>query len=280
MLSNKITVVFNTRNEEARAEMAIQNFLGIFPMVASDNQSTDSTRNIFAKCGVPVYLYEGPRHESRENFEHMYEIAPTEYLLTVPVGEFYPLPLLKLFAEIAEKNTYDIVLNSRRSITHGVSYYGWWNETSNCMRFFKKTAIDTTKIRIHQGFKPVVPEERILRLGDDPELCVYQLRDYDAVRMLQVVLDYGVQEADNRHTDGKSFSLYETFKRSAIACFLFFWRGGWRRGRLGFRELWCNLLLTSFVYWRGSDLKYSMTRASCSAANQKVRQELMRRFNS
>lgn len=280
MISQKITLILMSKNEENRIDLAIKNYLGLFPMVASDNNSSDSTRDIYAHYGIEVHLHNGPRQESRELVEHFYNITKTPYILIGVAGEFMPLPLLKKFAEIAENDAYDIVMNSRRNITHGVSYYPWWKEVSNTMRFFKKGSLDLDKLRIHQFFKPAVPESRILRMGvKQPEYCIYQFRDYDIQRTMQVNIDYGVTEANQRFLDGTSYSAYEAAKRILIFVFYFVFRGGWLRGRLGLRELWSGIVLVSIIYWRGSDLRYKMTRDDCAKANRTLRQELMRKFN-
>lgn len=279
MLSTKITVILASKNEENRIELAIRNYLGLFPIVASDNYSSDRTQSIYGSYGIRFHLHTGPRQESRELVEHFYSLANTPYILMGFAGEFIPLPLLKKFAEIANSDSYDIVLNSRRNITHGVSYYPWWKEVSNTMRFFKKGSIDLDKLRIHQFFKPVVPESRILRIGvGQPEYCVYQFRDYDAQRTMQVNIDYGITEANQRFLDGTSYSLLDVFKRILISIFYFVFRGGWLRGRLGFRELWSGAVLISIIYWRGSDLRNNMTLQDCAKANRELRQELFKKY--
>lgn len=279
MLSDKITVVLMTKNEESRIDLAISNYIGLFPIVTSDNYSTDKTLDILASFGIKVYLHDGPRQESRELIEHIYEIVNTDYILLGLAGEFIPLRLLKKFADIAETDSYDIVLNTRRNITHGVSYYGWWRENSSTLRFFKRGSLDLDKLRIHQLFKPAVPDGRILRMGTEPDLCIYQFRDYDTVRVMQTMLDYGVKEADQRFIDKSSYSGWELIKRCIIQCLYFITRGGWRRGRLGLRELWSGLVLTSIIYWRGSDLHNRMTGADCAEANRRYRLDLLRKFN-
>ncbi len=279
MLSSRVTVILMSRNEESRIDLAIRNYLGLFPIVASDNHSTDRTRDILNAYGVRVHLHDGPRQESRELVEHFYSIADTPYIIMGLAGEFMPLPLLQKFAEIAETDAYDIVLNTRRNITQGVSYFGWWREVGSTLRFFKRGSLNLDELRIHQLFKPVVPNHRVLRMGVEPELCIYQLREYDTVRTTQVNLDYGVQEADQRFKDGTSYTAWEAVKRIILLHAYFIFRGGWRRGRLGFRELWSGTVLITIIYWRGSDLRHHMTREDCARANRAYRIELLRRFN-
>lgn len=280
MLSKKITVVLMSKNEESRIELAIKNYLGLFNIVASDNNSSDGTNSIYARYGIKVYTHSGLRQESRDLVEHFYSITNTDYILLGLAGEFVPLPLMKKFAEIAESGSHDIVMSSRRNITNGISYYPWWKEVSNTMRFFKKGSLDLDKLRIHQFFKPAVPENRVLRLGvKQPEYCIYQFRDYDAQRTMQVNIDYGVTEADQRFLDGTSYTAYEAVKRVLIYIFYFVFRCGWLRGRLGLRELWSGAVLVSIIYWRGSDLRYEMTREDCANKNRSLREKLMEKFN-
>ena len=269
-----------SKDEENRIELAIKNYHGLFRVVASDNHSSDRTQAIYARYGIPVYLHSGPRQESRALIEHFYDITDTEYILIGLAGEFLPLPLLQKFSEIADAGAYDIVMNSRRNITHGISYYPWWKEVSNTLRFFKRGSLDLDKLRIHQFFKPAVPENRVLRIGVDlPEYCIYQFRDYDAQRTMQVNLNYGITEADQRFVDGTSYSAFEAIKRVLISIYYFISRGGWLRGRLGVRELWSGIVLVSIIYWRGSDLRNEMTLADCARANRTSRQELMKKYN-
>ena len=132
---------------------------------------------------------------------------------------------------------------------------------------------------MHQLFKPVVPDDRILRMGTESELCIYQFRDYDTVRTIQVNLDYGIREADQRFKDGTSYSAWELTKRIGIHCLYFMIRGGWRRGRLGFREFCSGMVLLIIIYWRGSDLRYHMTREDCAKINRKCRLDMLLKFN-
>jgi len=120
MLSTNITVCIFAWNEAPRLRRCIDNFRDRFPMLVIDNASTDRTCEVATEEGVLAVTVKNPGFiETPEVMDVVLAHCNTDYVLIASVSEYIPLNLLRLYADIANRSSYDVVRAYRQSITAG-----------------------------------------------------------------------------------------------------------------------------------------------------------------
>jgi hypothetical protein len=161
----------------------------------------------------------------------------TDYLLIASVSEYIPIFLLAKYAEIANKNSHDVVFAYRKSITAGleIPITGPPSGRHGQLRFFKRGCVSYDNNKVHGIGKPLVNPSRILNLSGDASYSFYQFRDYDCSKTELTMCRYNNILAKQMFDAGISWSLMKALI-SAIKVFLAFYikNGCLRYGLPGF----------------------------------------------
>jgi glycosyltransferase involved in cell wall biosynthesis len=279
MLSTNITVCIFAWNEAPRLRRCIDNFRDHVPMLVIDNESTDQTREVAAEERVPVVTVKNPGFiETPEVMDVVLAHCSTEYVLISSVSEYVPLTLLQLYADTANRGSYDVVRAYRQSITAGQPIAISGRPRSGDpgqIRFFRKGSISYKSNHVHGIGTPTVPDERVLSVVDQQTHHFFQFRDDDCSRTEQVLCRYDDLLARQRHADGSQFSFLLAFWRACLAfshCYFRF--GGFRFGMLGFLHSYYRFHMEFSVWLRLWEWENGLTLPEVKKRNDAVRTSL------
>ena len=285
MLSKNVTVCIFAWNEEKRILRCIENFKDTFEILVVDNYSTDNTVEVAQSAGFRCVRIKNPNFiETPEVMVPVMDACTTEYLLIASISEFLPLPLLQLYARVAETSSHDIVRPYRVSITagaavpiSGVARKGAPGE----LRFFRKGSVDYTGNQVHDRGKIKCAEDKILNVVMDPALHFYQFRDYDCSKTETTHCRYDDLLAKQRFEAGQRFSwplaLYRScrlFLASYLRC------GSYRYGMLGFLHCYYRFQMEFTIWLRLWEWEHGYTRPKVIERNNSVRETLEAEFRA
>lgn len=236
MLSDRITVVIPTKNEQDRLPLALENFAGRLPLLVSDNHSTDGTREIAASAGIPTITLDHPGYyENDQVMPILWSAIATDYLIIAGCAEYFPPALLERLAEIANSGSYDVVYIKRYSVSYGqliplsASPEVWQRGE---LRMYRRGCVDFSDTVIHgSGGRATVAPDRQCTLGQDMATAILQFRDYDSSHNELQNNRYNNLWARQRYARGERFSLVGTGIDCGIAFGACYVRhGAWRHG--------------------------------------------------
>ena len=298
MLSERITVVIPTKNEQGRLPLVIENFADRLPLLVSDNHSTDATLEIAAKAGIPTITLDHPGYyENDQVMPILWSAVQTEYLMIAGCAEYFPPALLERLAEIANSGSHDVVYIKRYSMTYGrlipLSASPEVRQRGE-LRMYRRGAVDFSDTVIHgSGGRATVAPERQCTLGQDMDTSIVQFRDYDSSHNELQNNRYNNLWAQQRFARGERFSIIGMGIDCGIAfgsCYVR--HGAWRhgiggliialqRGIMAF-QVGCRLwemehgLLKSAIVERHVDLRREAFAESSAAAGGMGRLAAMR----
>ena len=239
MLSSNLTVCLFAFNEERRIEQGLSNFEGLARILVVDNCSTDRTAEIASTHGCDVIEVRNPGFiETPEVMDVVQAAVSTPYLLIASCAEVVPAALLRLYADVAQSGSHDVVQALRVSITAGreVPVSAPPRIAAYDTRFFRKGSVDYVGNRVHQVGRVTARQSRVLRVDrHDADRRFYQFRDYDASKTEDALRRYGDVLAVQRHEAGERFGVTRCLFRSVghfLNAYLRF--GCYRFGMLGF----------------------------------------------
>lgn len=279
MLSTNITVCIFAWNEAPRLRRCIENFRDRFPMLVIDNASTDRTCEVAAEEGVPAVTVKNPGFiETPEVMDVVLAHCNTEYVLISSVSEYVPLTLLRLYADTANRRSYDVVRAYRQSITAGQPIAIGGRPHSGDpgqIRFFRKGSISYKSNHVHGIGTPTVPEERVFSVVNQETHHFFQFRDYDCSRTEQVLCRYDDLLARQRYADGARFSFLLAFWRACLAFSNNYFRfGAFRFGMLGFIHSYYRFHMEFSVWLRLWEWQHGLTLPDVKQRNDAVRARL------
>ncbi len=136
-----ISVVINTRNEEANIERAIASVKGFADeVIVVDMESTDKTKAIAKKLGAHVFNHELTNYvEPARNYA--IEKAKGDWILILDADEEIPKQLAAEIKKISESSDTSFARIPRKNIIFGewVKHARWWPDYN--IRFFKKGSV-------------------------------------------------------------------------------------------------------------------------------------------
>jgi len=249
-------------------------------LIVVDNFSNDKTAEIVKELGVELIRYKNPgTTETPECMKFFSSLADTDYILFLSCSEFIPVPLLKLFEEVATEKTYDLVSCVRDSYTCGelIPLFGGRFRLidARAERFVNKKNVDPEKIAIHGQFTRFNKELHVLRLPRDSRYTIIHLRDADAKSLAKKYVDYASVEAQHRAKFGRpitGFRLLLLFLKEVLR-FLHLPISKWNR--IALREIWARMVMHSATYWVGWELRNHRTIEYSHRQNEQLWNKLI-----
>lgn len=162
---NKVSVVFNTLNEEANIAFAIDSIKKFADeIIVVDMESIDDTVSIAKKLGAKVYSHKKTNYvEPARNFA--ISKATGDWILILDADESIDSSLIKELQKIMEENKYDYIRLPRKNMIFGkwMQHSGWWPDYN--IRFFKRgkvtwnEIIHSVPLTVGKGFDLEVKED-------------------------------------------------------------------------------------------------------------------------
>ena len=278
MLSNHITVCIFAYNEESRILRCIRNFQQRLPILVIDNFSTDNTYRVVQDYGFRVVSIRNPGFiETPSVMDEVISCVPTDYLLIVSVSEYVPILLLSKYAEIANKNSHDVVFAYRKSITAGleIPITGPPSGMHRQLRFFKRGSVSYDNNKVHGIGRPLVNPSRILNLSGDASYSFYQFRDYDCSKTELTMCRYNNILARQMFDAGISWSIMKALLSAAKVFLVFYVKNGCLRyGLPGFVQSYYFAHNELTVWLRLWEYQSGYTLPEVIELNNKIRSSL------
>lgn len=284
LLSKNVTVCVFAYNEECRLAQCLENFAGLLEVLVIDNFSTDRTAEIARGSGCRVVSVRNPGFiETAEVIRQVEDAVETDYLIIAFTSDFVPLPLLRKYAEVADRAEFDVVLTYRRPITAGEPMCLAGAPTMpgvGQIRCFRKGCVDYKQNQVHGRGKPQCPPERILSLIRDRSFWFYHIRDYDASGVERVIRGYNDILARQRFDAGTRFGFFRALG-SATKIFVSAYVGGrvFRYGMLGFLHCYYLFHMQMSIWLRIWELGVGLDIEGVRKRNAAVRQKLQIAFD-
>jgi len=285
MWSDNVTVCLMVYNEEKRVEYALRNFHGKFKILVVDDlpASTDKTREICERYGVEYMTVAKRGHlEQPCVMGPVWDRIKTDYMIYAMCAEYLPDELLRLYAQVANDKSYDIVCANRISICAGKHLYVWgrnkmrWIPRIGPGRFSRRGSINYEGNPIHRYGKVTCDKRRILPVSDDPKLMYYQFMDYDAQASEAKCHYYNNTIARHMHEAGERYSfwkmIYKSIREFLIAYIIY---GAWQDGHLGFMHSWYRFLIWMGIYLRMWDIEHNLQQEQIAAIHCGMKNKLL-----
>jgi glycosyltransferase involved in cell wall biosynthesis len=239
-----ISVVVNTRNEEARLPLALRSVRGLADeVVVVDMESEDGTVAIAQRLGARVL-----RHPATGFVEPARAFACAraagDWLLLLDADEVVPPRLARRLREIARGDEADAVQLATINWILGAPllHAGWNPERDRHVRFFRRDAV-TLPAEIHGAIR-ARPGARLLALPALPSLSLVHFAYADSFDFLERLNRYTEIEAAQAAARGEADRPLRVLARAARE---FAVRFVWHRGyRDGWRGLYLSLLMAGY----------------------------------
>ncbi|ABG03537.1 glycosyl transferase, family 2 [Rubrobacter xylanophilus DSM 9941] len=268
-MSQKISVLVNTLNEEANIRNCLECVKWADEIVVVDMYSEDRTLDIAREYTDKVFLHERVDYVEPAR-RYALEQATNEWVLVVDADELVTRELRDRILQIAEEDRYDVVYVPRINYFFGRAMRGtgWAPLQDMHVRFFKKWCVRYSD-EIHSPVG-VDPSARVYELLD--ESCAFVHFNYiDAEHFIDKLNRYTTIEAKNSAAAGRSFSglgvLYAVLKEVG---WRFFLKNGFKDG---FQGLALSLLMGFYRLSAGLKL-YLMERYS----TENVRDTVLKQY--
>jgi glycosyltransferase involved in cell wall biosynthesis len=165
-MSEKVTFVLFTFNEEVRLSWFIKNFSGKGQLLIVDNESTDRTVEIAKAAGCEVLINKNKGWvEDEITTARVKQVVKTDWIYWGFADEMIKPKALDHLLAVIDSEKYDVIRLMRKNF-----YYGKFcgNVRADVQtKFFKKDAIDFKNNRIHEFGKIIVPPSRIYLAPSD-----------------------------------------------------------------------------------------------------------------
>ena len=242
-VKSNITFVLFAFNEEKRIAYVVRDLIKYGEVLILDDGSTDRTKEIAEGLGAKLVRRPATGLAYTENqilLDFAKTHVKTNWIYWSYVDNLLPKTLLDRMAEISRQDKIKIV--------HIPIFTYLWGETEyEAIRaaypnFFHKDYVDFKGNRMHGLGKFLGKEEEILKLPWEQQYAIRHFSLYDLHKFVLAHLNYAEREAEEKHREGKKFSLFYMLGSPAKYFWLFYKRG-WR---LGIKGLYIALLYSSF----------------------------------
>lgn len=276
---DKITFALFSYNDEARIELLVRNVKKFGQVIVFDDSSTDNTKAVVERLGVPFIVRPKTQQafvEAPETYEFVKPYIKTPWLYWGWTDNLLPKTLLEKMVEISLQDSY-------KRVYLPVYTYMWGDVThvlakAKYPNFFRKDFVDFKNNHVH-GFGNFYgkPEEE-LSLPYRDELAIKHFSLYDLNKFVLSHLRYAnLEVADKLADKSRTFSLRYTFG-SMFRYFFIFFRYGWRSGTLGLLNamLYANfrLMVAVRLYEEKNNLNLQTIEAEFTKAKQKIVEEV------
>src|SRR3989344_2400233 len=257
MLSNNITFIVFTYNEEKRIEYIIRNFIKYGEVLLLDDGSTDKTGEIAEKMGAKIILR--PKMKVAEDqgmIDFIKQNIKTDWIFWGQSDSLLPKRLLERMVEISKQDKIKYVQMP--------IYTYLWGDIKNVMqkgyspRFFMIDCVDFTGNRVHGMGKFLGTKDEILVLPSKKEYAIHHYSAYDLKKFISSHLTYAETEARERFNDGKKFN----FLRMLISMARYFYiyiKSGFRSGALGFLVAMSYSFFRFMMFFQLYELEHGIT---------------------
>lgn len=161
-LSQDITFVLFTFNEESRIERVILNFIKYGPVLVVDNESTDRTVEIATQYGCDILINKNAGWvEDEVTTARVKAAIKTPWIYWGFADEMVGAKTMGAILSAVSSARYDVINIARKNYYYGQFCGDLFSDRMN--RIFKKDCIDFTGNKIHQ-FGRVMPGARICML--------------------------------------------------------------------------------------------------------------------
>ena len=236
-----ISVVVNTRNEEARLPYALRSVHGLADeIVVVDMESADATAAVAARLGARVVSHP-PTGFVEPARAFACAQAAGDWLLVLDADEVVPPALARRLSQVAASGEADAVRVGRVNWILGepLLHAGWNPERERHLRFFRRDAV-TLPTAIHGAIRSR-PEARVLDLPPDAGLALAHFNYVDSAEFLERLNRYTDIEATQALARGEEAGPFRILAAAAreVAVRLV-WHRGWRDG---WRGVYLSLLM-------------------------------------
>lgn len=256
-----ISVVINTRNEEARLGFALRSVLGwTDEVVVVDMESDDRTREIAIEAGARVIAHAAVGFVEPARGAGV-EAARGDWVLILDADEIVPPALGRRLREVAAGDRVDAVRIGRRNVLLGaeVRHSGWNPDRDRHLRFFRRGHV-RLPAALH-GTIRAAEGSRVLDLptGKDTTLLHFNYVDLDDV--LARMMRYASIEAAQGEAAGLSTSAARAWREAAREWAVrYLWHGGWRDGWRGVHLAWLMAAGRLLVHAKRAERRHAGSR--------------------
>jgi len=244
-----------TLNEEKRIQAIYHNLRDFCEIIVFDGGSTDGTKAFCQEMGIKFKTRPTDNSEMRLNtIKWAYANTPTEYVIHVFAAHFYPMRLLEKFEAAAKENKLQAVYNDVVIYRYGeVVHRPVIRRIASVCVFYKKSAIDFTKSKIHDEYAITFNEKTMVRLPGRDDLSLHLFQDEDCESFTKKTINYEALEARQRFANGESMSGFRLLL-GPLGRFIFryFRTGSFTKGSKGLVYSLLNLVYdfnTSIILW-------------------------------
>ena len=208
-----ISVIVHTLNEESNIRNCLECLKWADELIVVDMYSDDRTVAIAREYTDRILMHErcGYVEPARQ---WAIEQAAYEWILVVDADELVPLALRDLLREIADTDSYDVVVIPRANYVFGHLMKGSGRAANQDKqaRFFKKSFV-TMNPRIHQSPLAASGNIRIGHLAGEEQAFIH-FNNTDVAHALEKLERYTTIEAESDYVAGKSLSLERAWEQS------------------------------------------------------------------
>jgi glycosyltransferase involved in cell wall biosynthesis len=234
-MSVPISVLFITRNEEARLPYALRSVKSwAAEIVVVDMHSEDRTREIAEAAGARVLLHEAVGYVEPARAWGVAQCRE-DWILALDADEVVPAPLARRLAQIVARDEADVVELPYANYLVGreMGHTGWGPHQDRHVRFFKRGQVRFGE-RIHEKLS-AARGARVLRLPATASERILHFNYVDLEHFLDKLNRYTSIEAREARARGERCGVLGSLW-GAVRRFLgkYLRRSGWRDGWLGF----------------------------------------------
>jgi glycosyltransferase involved in cell wall biosynthesis len=270
-MKSNITFILFSYNDAYRIEYVIKNLLPFGEVLVFDDTSTDNTKEVVERLGVPFIprpKVKQPFVETEETFLFVRPFIKTPWLYWGWTDNLLTKNLLEKMVELSNQTHY-----KRAALP--VYTYMWGHIDKPMMKakypnFFMPDHVTFKDNYVHHFGTFLGKPEEDLQLPYNEKAAIYHFSLYNMEKFVLGHLRYANEEARFKHQTGiRKFSLYYTFGSMFNYFRLFYLNGGWRMGMIGF----LNGLLFAFSRLLVAVRLYEIENGITVEAQEKIYQQ-------
>lgn len=270
-ISDKLTFVVFTYNEEKRIKRVIENFMHVGAVMIVDNHSTDGTVQIAEQHGCQVLLNKNQGWvEDEVTAQRVKDAVQTPWIYWAYADEMLERKTLEHLVETIESDRYSVISMARKNYYYGKFLHEAF--IARLTRVFKKEAVDFTGNRIHHFGRVAVAEDQVYQMPS--QYFVHHFISNTAESYAASLNRYSTIEAAAggapRHIGLKLLRVGANF----VTDYLF--RGAWRAGVAGFYVSFFQLFYELLSHMKSFENANGISTAGIETTHDVVRDDILR----
>ncbi len=276
-MSNNITFVIFTFNEEARIENVILNLKNYGQVLLADDGSNDETHNIALKHNCKILIRPKLDHlyfaENQQMVDFIFDNVETDWIYWGFADEMLEFKTINEIIKIISTKNYDIINIDRKNYFFGKFCHNMYHARTN--KIFKKGSIDFSDNEIHGMGSPVVEKNRIYYLDD--KYFVHHFISNTINSYLNIINIYTELELKNKKVNSNN---YLQFILSALGMFIkqFIINGGYKAGFAGLALGQLTLFYSITNKLKIYEYNNNINRNTIEEANNVIRSKILKDF--